>query len=210
MHPLQDPFCHAISMKLISGEHGRCCNTPLFTCKSSCSAEGGFLVVQCCVWFLPAVSRLERHPISCKHTHAEGGRERERASATHTLRGNPISWKSRVTLQLKTHLTRSCPKSAGHAQLCFLNEKETRRSCFVFKPIKYKKNRGARAGEKRGSMEYFMVPAQKVPSLQHFRKTEKEVIGGLCRYVRASFNKCANICARFFNSAPTAAALLRA
>ncbi|KAL6102925.1 tfap4 [Pungitius sinensis] len=27
-------------------------------------------------------------------------------------------------------------------------------------------------------MEYFMVPAQKVP--QHFRKTEKEVIGGLC------------------------------
>ncbi|KAK7940384.1 hypothetical protein WMY93_003710 [Mugilogobius chulae] len=29
-------------------------------------------------------------------------------------------------------------------------------------------------------MEYFMVPAQKVPSLQHFRKTEKEVIGGLC------------------------------
>ncbi|RXM32472.1 Transcription factor AP-4 [Acipenser ruthenus] len=29
-------------------------------------------------------------------------------------------------------------------------------------------------------MEYFMVPNQKVPSLQHFRKTEKEVIGGLC------------------------------
>ncbi|XP_068102823.1 transcription factor AP-4 isoform X2 [Hyperolius riggenbachi] len=30
------------------------------------------------------------------------------------------------------------------------------------------------------AMEYFMMPAQKVPSLQHFRKTEKEVIGGLC------------------------------
>ncbi|XP_054848177.1 transcription factor AP-4 [Eublepharis macularius] len=29
-------------------------------------------------------------------------------------------------------------------------------------------------------MEYFMVPAQKVQSLQHFRKSEKEVIGGLC------------------------------
>ncbi|KAM8961247.1 transcription factor AP-4 [Pelodytes ibericus] len=29
-------------------------------------------------------------------------------------------------------------------------------------------------------MEYFMMPSQKVPSLQHFRKTEKEVIGGLC------------------------------
>lgn len=29
-------------------------------------------------------------------------------------------------------------------------------------------------------MEYFMVPTQKVPSLQHFRKTEKEVIRGLC------------------------------
>lgn len=35
-------------------------------------------------------------------------------------------------------------------------------------------------------MEYFMVPAQKVPSLQHFRKTEKEVIGGLCRYVQVT------------------------
>ena len=33
------------------------------------------------------------------------------------------------------------------------------------------------------AMEYFMVPTQKVPSLQHFRKTEKEVIGGLCRCV---------------------------
>lgn len=82
-----------------------------------------------CVWFLPAVSRLERHPISCKHTHtrthAEGGREREQARATHTLRGNPISWKSRVTLQLNTHLKRSCPKSAGYAQLSFLHEKGT-------------------------------------------------------------------------------------
>uniref|UniRef100_A0A674GGX9 Transcription factor AP-4 n=1 Tax=Taeniopygia guttata TaxID=59729 RepID=A0A674GGX9_TAEGU len=29
-------------------------------------------------------------------------------------------------------------------------------------------------------MEYFMVPAPKVPALQHFRKSEKEVIGGLC------------------------------
>lgn len=35
-------------------------------------------------------------------------------------------------------------------------------------------------------MEYFMVPAQKVPSLQHFRKTEKDVIGGLCRYVQVA------------------------
>ncbi|XP_070617658.1 transcription factor AP-4 isoform X2 [Erythrolamprus reginae] len=29
-------------------------------------------------------------------------------------------------------------------------------------------------------MEYFVVPAQKGPPLPHFRKTEKEVIGGLC------------------------------
>uniref|UniRef100_A0A8B9KHG6 Uncharacterized protein n=1 Tax=Astyanax mexicanus TaxID=7994 RepID=A0A8B9KHG6_ASTMX len=36
-------------------------------------------------------------------------------------------------------------------------------------------------------MEYFMVPAQKVPSLQHFRKTEKEVIGGLCSEVCALY-----------------------
>ncbi|KAJ8246210.1 hypothetical protein GJAV_G00264980 [Gymnothorax javanicus] len=28
-------------------------------------------------------------------------------------------------------------------------------------------------------MEYFMMPAQKIP-MQHFRKTEKDVIGGLC------------------------------
>jgi len=38
-------------------------------------------------------------------------------------------------------------------------------------------------------MEYFMVPAQKVPSLQHFRKTEKEVIGGLCRCVYMCFSQ---------------------
>lgn len=83
-------------------------------------------------------------------THTCRRREGKRASATHTLRGNPISWKSRVTLQLNTHLTRSCPKSAGHAHLCSLKEKETRSSCLVFKPLKYKKNRGARAGEKHG------------------------------------------------------------
>ena len=43
-------------------------------------------------------------------------------------------------------------------------------------------------------MEYFMVPAQKVPSLQHFRKTEKEVIGGLCRYV------CVCVCVCVYTS----------
>ncbi|XP_068606302.1 transcription factor AP-4 [Brachionichthys hirsutus] len=37
-------------------------------------------------------------------------------------------------------------------------------------------------------MEYFMVPAQKVPSLQHFRKTEKEVIGGLCSLANIPLN----------------------
>ncbi|XP_061078860.1 transcription factor AP-4-like [Conger conger] len=40
-----------------------------------------------------------------------------------------------------------------------------------------KKDWISQTGEK--SMEYFMMPAQKVP-LQHFRKTEKDVIGGLC------------------------------
>lgn len=29
-------------------------------------------------------------------------------------------------------------------------------------------------------MEYFMMPTEKIPSLQHFKKTEKDVIGGLC------------------------------
>ncbi|XP_004474382.2 transcription factor AP-4 [Dasypus novemcinctus] len=39
---------------------------------------------------------------------------------------------------------------------------------------------GLGSGGGQIAMEYFMVPTQKVPSLQHFRKTEKEVIGGLC------------------------------
>ena len=47
---------------------------------------------------------------------------------------------------------------------------------------------------REASMEYFMVPAQKVPSLQHFRKTEKEVIGGLCRYVCVCV--CVCVCTR--------------
>lgn len=29
-------------------------------------------------------------------------------------------------------------------------------------------------------MEYFMMPAEKIPSLQQFKKSEKDVIGGLC------------------------------
>lgn len=73
----------------------------------------------------PALKDIRSAANTHTRTHAEGGREREQARATHTLRGNPISWKSRVTLQLNTHLTRSCPKSAGYAQLCFLHEKET-------------------------------------------------------------------------------------
>lgn len=32
-------------------------------------------------------------------------------------------------------------------------------------------------------MEYFMMPTEKMPSLQQFKKTEKDVIGGLCRFV---------------------------
>ncbi|XP_078414898.1 transcription factor AP-4 isoform X2 [Cetorhinus maximus] len=35
-------------------------------------------------------------------------------------------------------------------------------------------------------MEYFVVPTQKVPSFQDFRKSEKEVIGGLCRCCQIS------------------------
>lgn len=33
------------------------------------------------------------------------------------------------------------------------------------------------------SMEYFMMPTEKISSLQQFKKTEKDVIGGLCRFV---------------------------
>lgn len=32
-------------------------------------------------------------------------------------------------------------------------------------------------------MEYFMMPTEKISSLQQFKKTEKDVIGGLCRFV---------------------------
>lgn len=35
-------------------------------------------------------------------------------------------------------------------------------------------------------MEYFMMPTEKIPSLQQFKKTEKDVIGGLCRCVARS------------------------
>lgn len=31
------------------------------------------------------------------------------------------------------------------------------------------------------SMEYFMMPTEKIQSLQQFKKSEKDVIGGLCR-----------------------------
>lgn len=47
-------------------------------------------------------------------------------------------------------------------------------------------------------MEYFVVPAQKMPSLQHFRKSEKEVIGGLCRWGRAVFRSALFISTFFF------------
>ena len=47
-------------------------------------------------------------------------------------------------------------------------------------------------------MEYFVVPAQKMPSLQHFRKSEKEVIGGLCRWGRALFRSALFISTFFF------------
>ncbi len=36
-------------------------------------------------------------------------------------------------------------------------------------------------------MEYFMMPTEKIPSLQQFKKTEKDVIGGLCRCVASYF-----------------------
>ncbi|CAG06076.1 unnamed protein product [Tetraodon nigroviridis] len=32
-------------------------------------------------------------------------------------------------------------------------------------------------------MEYFMMPTEKISALQQFKKTEKDVIGGLCRFV---------------------------
>lgn len=67
-----------------------------------------------------------------------------------------------------------------------------------------------------------MVPTQKVPSLQHFRKTEKEVIGGLCRCVLllpltpfprlqppASPPRRARVCARMARAADPLAFLIR-
>lgn len=67
-----------------------------------------------------------------------------------------------------------------------------------------------------------MMPTQKVPSLQHFRKTEKEVIGGLCRCVLllpltpfprlqppASPPGRARVCARMARAADPLAFLIR-
>ncbi|KAL4648690.1 transcription factor AP-4-like [Arapaima gigas] len=49
---------------------------------------------------------------------------------------------------------------------------------------------GARPANRRaaGSMEYFMVAAQKVPTLQPFRKSDKDVIGGLCSLANIPLN----------------------
>lgn len=45
-----------------------------------------------------------------------------------------------------------------------------------------KKKKPTRTGGSE-SMEYFMMPTEKISSLQQFKKTEKDVIGGLCRFV---------------------------
>jgi hypothetical protein len=56
------------------------------------------------VWFLPAVSRLERHPISCNYTHTRTCRrkERERLRAPHNE--GTLSAGSRVTFRSPTAL----------------------------------------------------------------------------------------------------------
>ncbi|KAM9819540.1 transcription factor AP-4-like [Syngnathus typhle] len=37
-------------------------------------------------------------------------------------------------------------------------------------------------------MEYFMMPTEKIPTLQQFKKTEKDVIGGLCSLANIPFS----------------------
>ncbi|XP_077461548.1 transcription factor AP-4-like isoform X2 [Stigmatopora argus] len=37
-------------------------------------------------------------------------------------------------------------------------------------------------------MEYFMMPTEKIPNLQQFKKTEKDVIGGLCSLANIQFS----------------------
>uniref|UniRef100_A0A3Q2XA28 Transcription factor AP-4 n=1 Tax=Hippocampus comes TaxID=109280 RepID=A0A3Q2XA28_HIPCM len=37
-------------------------------------------------------------------------------------------------------------------------------------------------------MEYFMMPTEKIPNLQQFKKTEKDVIGGLCSLANIPFS----------------------
>ena len=108
----------------------------------------------------------------------------------HSQRGFPISWKSSNITTLCSPLllhnkdTDLHLNAGNHAP--FGPKDLFTTSTLFFNPRN--KNSGSRAG--LATMEYFMVPAQKVPSLQHFRKTEKEVIGGLCRCVYVLIHYC--------------------
>lgn len=156
------------------------------------------------MWLLPAVSRLESHPISCAHAHTnthshaggeskgEGARKRDVERHTHN-EGTPSAG-SRVTLQLSA-ASKKCINPTWDLSFDFLTRRGTifffQSLFFFFKGyyffyFLFLPGVGG-PNWREGSMEYFMVPAQKVPSLQHFRKTEKEVIGGLCRCVHVRF-----------------------
>ncbi|XP_034782529.2 transcription factor AP-4-like isoform X1 [Acipenser ruthenus] len=109
-----------------------------------------------------------RHLISCRkytHAHVRTGRER----APHTRTEETPSAESTNNITTRAHDT-------GGLQHQYIKKKE-QSSVESWRNIK-----GANSGIETGdeSMEYFMVPSQKLSSLQHFRKTEKEVIGGLC------------------------------
>ena len=108
----------------------------------------------------------------------------------HSQRGFPISWKS-------SNITTLCSQLLLHNKNTDLHLNAGNHAPFgpkdLFTTSTLFLNPATRIrGPKTGlaTMEYFMVPAQKVPSLQHFRKTEKEVIGGLCRCVYVLIHYC--------------------
>lgn len=130
---------------------------------------------------------------SAAHTHTRT-RSRRRQEATHThTGGSPISWGKQHSLNcyFSNAFLQSNRIESGFLDVSYWQvqwefcegETKTNRTSIYFN----KERRGGRRKQQTRteggfeSMEYFMMPTEKIQSLQQFKKSEKDVIGGLCR-----------------------------